>query len=98
MSETHSTTPRSSHSSTHSSTHNSTDRFYDRIAIPLNYEFQENGLEFVNPVQVAEMFAEATTLGAQLAQQAEDVTGEIVNAEYQLTVVRKELTALRRRL
>lgn len=72
--------------------------FWDRITIPLNYEWEEDNTEFVNPVTVADKFAEAAGIGTFLGQDAENITKHIANAEYQRKEVQREIYKLRRRL
>jgi hypothetical protein len=74
------------------------DTFFERITVPVNYEANSNGFDFVNPVEVAEMFAAATGIAAQLGGQCETLTSVIANVEFQLVQKERELFRLRRSL
>lgn len=74
------------------------DNFFERITVPVNYEASTNGFDFVNPVEVAEMFAAATGIAAELGGQAERITSQIANVEYQLAQKEREMAKLRRLL
>jgi hypothetical protein len=74
----------------------STDTFWTDITVPLNEDWAENGVEFINPVQVAEMFARATTIAAKLAQEAETLMHESADFEFRRTQCQRQLKRLRR--
>jgi hypothetical protein len=72
--------------------------FWSSITIPVNEDWQKDGTNFANPVEVADMFARATGLSSQLAAQAEALTEEIANFEFERDEADIELTKLRRRV
>jgi HAMP domain-containing protein len=74
----------------------SDDTFWQDITVPVNDEWESNGLDFVNAVQVAEMFAKHTSTAAFLAHKAERLTGEVNELEFKRVQAQRELKRLRR--
>jgi uncharacterized coiled-coil DUF342 family protein len=72
------------------------DDFWERIQVAVNADWEEEGVQFVNPVDVQDMFAEATGWAAFLAAEAEELTGEIANYDVERGQVQRRLAKLRR--
>lgn len=72
------------------------DNFWDALQIPMNEDWRENGLQLVNPVEVAEKFMECTSLAAFQAQQAEDLIREKESLAFQRTQALREMRRLKR--
>lgn len=53
------------------------DTFWDDIHVDINEDRAANGLDYVNPVQVAEMFAKATAHAAVLGRAGEEVVEKL---------------------
>jgi hypothetical protein len=70
--------------------------FFSRVYVPVNRDWQQNGLEFVNAVQVQEMFAEATEVAALLAEEAEKLTDRVANLTFQRDQVQRQVARQRR--
>lgn len=77
---------------------NERERFFESITIPINANWKENKAEFVNPVQVADMFAEATGIASSLAAQAEELADEIADLETRLDEDELRLARFRRKI
>lgn len=77
-----------------------TDKFWDEVVVPFNpdIEAREDGYEFINPVTVAEHFAEITQTTARLAQQYEDGSTRLSELEQKLRWVTGDLNSLRKRI
>lgn len=73
-----------------------TEQFFSSIQIPFNSDWEENGFEFVNSVNVAEVFIKATAHSASLAEEAEKYTSDLANLDYQRGKKERELLKLRR--
>jgi chorismate mutase len=74
------------------------EEFYRRIQVEVNEEWKENGADFINPVQVAEMFADNTGLAAWLAHEAEQITAELNDLSEQDTKLERQQARLRRQV
>ena len=70
--------------------------FWNGIVIPVNENWREDGTNFANPVDVADMFARATGLSTSLAAEAEALTEEIANFEFERDEANIELRKIRR--
>lgn len=74
------------------------DQFWNSIVIPINENWQQDKTDFANPVEVADMFARATGLSTALASNAEELTEDIANFEFERDEAQLDLSKLRRQI
>lgn len=72
------------------------EEFWSGIVIPVNENWREDNTNFANPVDVADMFARATGTSTALASEAEGLTEEIANFEFERDEAHIELAKIRR--
>jgi chromosome segregation ATPase len=72
--------------------------FFDKIQVPLNLDYEENGLEFVNAVTVADKFAESTVINAELSRETEAASTALASADFELEQIKRKISKLRRRI
>jgi hypothetical protein len=72
--------------------------FWEGIVVPINEKWREDNTNFANPVDVADMFARATGTSTGLASQAEALTEEIANFEFERDEADIQLSRLRRQI
>lgn len=72
--------------------------FFDKIQVPLNLDYEENGLEFVNAVTVADKFAESTVINAELSRETEMAAIALASVDFELEQVKRQIAKLRRRI
>lgn len=72
------------------------DRFFEEVIVPFNDE--DESLEFINPVVVAEHFARITALNARLASQSEGGSSRLAELEADLKRENREIDKLRRKV
>lgn len=70
--------------------------FWTGLTIPVNEDWADDGTNFANPVEVADMFIRATGRSAELAAEAERISEAIANAEYLRDEARVQYVKLRR--
>lgn len=70
--------------------------FWSSAYVPVDEDWEETGTEFVNPVVVADMFALATGMAAKLAQEAEVISEQIANLEFEKAKLMRQLAKIRR--
>jgi chromosome segregation ATPase len=73
-----------------------TDSFWGDISVPLNEDWQTNGFDLINSVQVAELFAKCTSIAARLAHKAEKLTDQIQSLDFQRSQAQRDLKKLKR--
>lgn len=74
------------------------EEFWSGIVIPINENWQQDNTNFANPVDVADMFARATGTSTMLASEAEGLTEEIANFEFERDEAQIDLTKIRRQI
>lgn len=72
------------------------DTFWQDIQLPINEEYEENGYDIVNPVDVAEKFILAISYSTALGERAESLTQQLADLEIERDKKQRELNKLRR--
>lgn len=72
------------------------ERFWSEITVPTNPDWEEDGTSFVNPVHVSDMFATVTGVSSHLSWEAEILTEELANLDFELRQEEREWLRLRR--
>jgi uncharacterized coiled-coil DUF342 family protein len=74
------------------------DTFWKDIELPINEDYQENGYQIVNPVDVSEKFVLAISYSTALGEKAENLTEQLAGLEEELADVTTKLNRLRRQI
>lgn len=74
------------------------EEFWRTSCVPYNDEWQENGLDFVNPVTVADQFIKAAAQASRTAYEAEIIAKHVAEWQDMQDAVEHKLLVLRRKI